>query len=57
MSSEGSSMKTIDFRRDTITLPDQTMCEEAFKAPLGGSVHAARSSVSSRPNRWNGTIY
>jgi hypothetical protein len=57
MSSEGSSMKTIDLRRDTITLPDQTMRTEAFKAPLGGSVRAARSSVSSRPNRWNGTIY
>jgi threonine aldolase len=32
-------MKTIDLRRDTITLPDQTMRTEAFKAPLGDSVY------------------
>ena len=32
-------MKTIDLRRDTITLPDQTMSTEAFKAPLGDSVY------------------
>ena len=32
-------MKTIDLRRDTITLPNQKMREEAFKAPLGDSVY------------------
>lgn len=32
-------MKTIDLRRDTITLPDQSMVAEAFKAPLGDSVY------------------
>jgi threonine aldolase len=30
---------TIDLRRDTITLPDDAMREEAFKAPLGDSVY------------------
>ena len=32
-------MKAIDLRRDTITLPDAMMTEEAFKAPLGDSVY------------------
>jgi threonine aldolase len=32
-------MHTIDLRRDTITLPDDAMREEAFRAPLGDSVY------------------
>ncbi len=32
-------MKTIDLRRDTITLPDKIIASEAFKAPLGDSVY------------------
>jgi len=32
-------MNMIDLRRDTITLPDEAMREEAFKAPLGDSVY------------------
>jgi threonine aldolase len=32
-------MKTIDLRRDTITLPTEEMKEEAFRAPLGDSVY------------------
>jgi threonine aldolase len=32
-------MNTIDLRRDTITLPDHVMREEAFRAPLGDSVY------------------
>jgi threonine aldolase len=32
-------MKVIDLRRDTITLPDQAMREEAFRAHLGDSVY------------------
>lgn len=32
-------MKTIDLRRDTITLPTEEMKEEAFKVPLGDSVY------------------
>jgi threonine aldolase len=32
-------MRTIDLRRDTITLPTTEMRDEAFKAPLGDSVY------------------
>jgi threonine aldolase len=32
-------MRTIDLRRDTITLPTSEMKDEAFKAPLGDSVY------------------
>jgi len=32
-------MRTIDLRRDTITLPIPEMVEKAFKAPLGDSVY------------------
>jgi threonine aldolase len=33
------TMKKIDLRRDTITLPTKEMKEEAFRAPLGDSVY------------------
>lgn len=32
-------MRTIDLRRDTITLPTERMRDEAFRAPLGDSVY------------------
>jgi threonine aldolase len=32
-------MKKIDLRRDTITLPSKSMCDNAFKAQLGDSVY------------------
>ena len=35
----GEATRKIDLRRDTITLPDERMREEAFRAPLGDSVY------------------
>jgi hypothetical protein len=37
--STGKATLKVDLRRDTITLPDERMREEAFRAPLGDSVH------------------